>query len=178
MDAEKIMLQISAAAPFALTLLAFATFLSVGIFFVDYYSAVLAFRFGAGAFYFAIFLALIQELTRFALLVSSVRDFGEKRSLNAWLGFIGSIALVYHDVKTANSIAAMYAAQQGAETSATFSGLLIFLVLVGLLLELRLILTIEKKPRLVNAEPITVGKQGKFNFPNKYNSRNGKEMYI
>ena len=170
------MLTVAAWAPFVLTVLAFGTFLGVGIFFVDYYQQVLSFRFGSNAVAFAIFLAVIHEAVRFALLVSSLRDFGDKKPLNAWLGLVGSIGLVWHDIAVSKSLSAMYATQ-GADSN-TFAGLLSFLILLGLLLEIRLILTIEKRPRLVHAESDWKQAEIKFPSPMGYKTqKNGKEVF-
>ena len=166
-DVENFMLKVAAWSPFILTVLAFATFLGVGIFFVDYYQTVLEFRFGGASLAFGIFLAIIHEAVRFALLVSSIRDFGENHKANAWLGLVGSIALVWHDISVAGDLSAMYANAGGS--GGTFSGLLTFLILLGLLLEIRLILTIERRPRFVN---VSANGQTEIKFP-----KNGKQVY-
>jgi len=175
MDIEKIMLKISAIAPFVLTILAGLTFVSIAIFFVDYYSGILSPIFGKPAFYFAVLLSLIQEATRFALLVSSIRDFGDKKQVNAYLGLIGSIGLVYHDLKTSGVVAAIYSQTAGTNPE-IYSGLFSFLILLGLLLEIRLILTIEKQgkknPRFVKIDEFN----GELKFPKK--KVNGNEVYI
>jgi len=175
-DVENFMLKVAAWSPFVLTALAFATFLGVGIFFVDYYQSVLSFRFGGYSLAFGIFLAVIHEAVRFALLVSSLRDFGDKKTANAWLGLVGSIALVWHDISVAGDLSAMYA-QSGA-SAGTFQGLLTFLILLGLLLELRLILTIEKRVRYVKADPVNGQYQMQFPEPVGFKNQkhNGKEV--
>lgn len=172
---QRIMDEIAKNVPLILTILAFGTFIATGIFITDYYTEILSARFAGSAFYFALFIALIHEITRFGLLISSIRDFSENRRLNAWLGFIGSIALVAYDIKTANQIAVLYGDRE------TFSGLITFLVLIGLLLEFRLILTVEKR---LNAKKTIIqthhNKQGVLfpdRIPDKYPekfSTNGK----
>lgn len=157
MDNKQFLQFIADYTPAILTGLAFATFAAVGIFFVEYYTNAFVPRFQGGAFYLAVFITVIQELTRFGLLISSIKDFSGGKTTNAYLGLIGSIMLVYHDVKTAGALTPLYPALD-------ISGLLTFLILLGLLLEIRLILTIKNSARArvtVNGET----KQYKFQFP-------------
>lgn len=167
---EVFMNRVADLTPAILTALAFTTFGVVGIFFTDYYTELFAPRFGGASFYMGVTLALIQEATRFGLLISSMRDFSEGKATNAYLGLIGSVGLVYHDVKTSGAVAAMYATS--ASPAPVFSGLITFLVLLGLLLEIRLILTMNKRrPQVLRGQtkiefppepelPVTVRKNG------------------
>lgn len=162
----KIMAESAKYAPLILTILAFGTFAGVGIFLTDYYSEILNPRFGKSAFYLAVFLALIHEATRFALLISSMRDFSDNRSLNGWLGIVGSVGLVAHDLKTAAKIGSLYG-------SDTFAGLITFLVLIGLLLEFRLILTIERRNKAIR----NVVREPEIQFPDYKPAKNGKTVF-
>lgn len=136
--------QFTRIAPALLLTIAALTFVGVGIFHTNFYSAVFLIRFGSvGALCFAIFLAIIHELTRFALVVSSVRDFGEKKTGAGWLGLLGSIALVAYDIKISGSVAQLWA--NDSFDAAIYSSTIVFLILLGLLLEVRLVLTMVKK---------------------------------
>jgi len=137
-DTSRIMLEISKAAPLALLVFAFLSFLAVGIFAVDYYQSLFEPRFGRMAQPMAILIAVIQEAVRFGLLVTSIRDFADKKKFNGWLGLIGSIGLVIHDISLSNSIAQMW----DSNNPLPYSSLFMFLILIGLLLEFRLILTV------------------------------------
>jgi len=137
-DASYIMREVSKAAPILLLVCALASFFTVGIFAVDYYENLFQ-RFGTHSRTLAILIASIQELVRFALLVSSIRDFSDKKKFNGWLGLLGSLALVFHDIGVAYSIAEMW----DAANPVPYSTVLIFLILLGLGLEIRLILTVD-----------------------------------
>ena len=138
-DASKMMHEISKAAPLLLLLGAIASFISFGIFAVDYYQNLFA-KFGTHARTMGVVIASITELVRFALLVSSIRDFSDKKRFNGWLGLMGSIALVFHDINVARSIASAWDISNPTPYSTVF----IFLILLGLGLEIRLILTTSK----------------------------------
>ena len=140
-DANSIMREIAKAAPILLLVAALASFFIVGVFCVDYYETLLKANFGAYSRPMAILLACIQELVRFGLLVSSIRDFSDKKRFNGWLGLLGSLALVWHDVNTANSIAL----QLSPENPLPYATMIIFAILVGFGLEIRLILTVDLK---------------------------------
>jgi len=138
-DTSSIMLEISKAAPLALLVFAFLSFLAVGVFAIDYYDTLFAPRFGRLSKAMAVLIAVIQESVRFGLLITSIRDFADKRKFNGWIGLIGSIGLVLHDISLSNSIAKMW----DAENPLPYSSLFMFLILIGLLLEFRLILTVK-----------------------------------
>lgn len=142
-DVRGVMNKASDYAPFALLLMAAGTFLIVGTFWQDYYSHIFSPRFPAGAAVMAFFVALIKEGVRLALLISSIRDFSDNRKGNGWIGLIASVALVWYEVKTSTAIAELWAAG-GAASVDTYRYLIIFLVALGLVLELRLILTIPE----------------------------------
>lgn len=141
-DVARIMQKISEAAPFMLLVMAFGTFLAVGIFWADYFKAILTARFTSSAGAMAIFLAIIHEAVRFGLLVASIRDFSDHKSFNGWLGLVASIGLVAHDVTVAGDVANLWA--NDLATAGTYKMMFIFLIVLGLVLELRLILTVEK----------------------------------
>ena len=133
------MLEISKAAPLALLVFAFLSFFAIGIFAIDYYDSLFNSRFGRLSKPMAVLIAIIQEAVRFGLLVTSIRDFADKRKFNGWIGLVGSIGLVLHDISLSNSIAKMW----DAENPLPYSSLFMFLILIGLLLEFRLILTVK-----------------------------------
>ena len=87
----------------------------------------------------AVLIAVITEFVRFALLLSSIRDFSDKKPFNGWLGLLGSLALVFHEISVSRSMAAMWS----TDNSGAYSTLFIFLILLGLGLEIRLILTAD-----------------------------------
>lgn len=135
--------QFTKIAPSLLLGIAALTFVGVSIFHTNFYTAVFLSRFGGvGALCFAIFLALIHEFTRFALLVSSIRDFTDNKRANGWLGLIGSLALVAYDIKISSYVANLWANE--SFDAAIYSSTIVFLILLGLLLEIRLVLTMPK----------------------------------
>ena len=135
--------QFTRIAPSLLLGIAALTFLGVGIFHTNFYTAVFVSRFGeVGALCFAIFLAIIHEFTRFALLVASIRDFSDDKAANGWLGLLGSVALVAYDIKISSYVADLWA--NDSFSPGVYSSTIIFLILLGLLLEVRLVLTMPK----------------------------------
>jgi hypothetical protein len=135
--------QFTKVVPILLLAIAGLTFIGVGIFHTNFYSEVFSSRFGAtGGLAFGIFLAVVHEVTRFALLVASVRDFTDNKRGNGWLGLVGSLALVAYDIKISNNIAALWA-KTGFDAT-IYASTIVFLILLGLLLEIRLILTVSK----------------------------------
>ena len=145
-DVGAIMREISKAAPLLLLLAAVGSFFAVGIFAVDYYESLFS-RFGTHARTMAVLIASIQELVRFALLVATIRDFSDEKRFNGWLGLLGSVALVFHDISVARSIASMWS----PDAPGQYAAVLIFLILVGLGLEIRLALTVDLKVKKPNA---------------------------
>ena len=139
-DASTIMREISKFAPFLLLACAFLSFFAVAIFIVDYYNQLFEIRFSEYSFFIAVMVALIQEFVRFGLLISSIRDFTDSRRFNGWLGLVGSIGLVMHDVSIVKDLAMTWDYQNPSP----YVSVLVFLILIGLLLEIRLILTISK----------------------------------
>lgn len=139
LSASYLMEQISRYAPLALLFFAFLSFLAFGIFSVDYYKTLFEPRFKGSAVFMAILIAIIQEAVRFGLLVTSIKDFRDKKISNGMLGLVGSLCLVFHDISISNSIAKMWSSDPSP-----YSNLFVFLILIGLLLEFRLILTVGK----------------------------------
>ena len=135
-DLTGAMRQMSKLAPIALVVCAILSFACVGIFSVDYYEQLFSVRFKSNARELAILVSVIQELVRFGLLVSSMSDFSEGKNLNGWLGLIGSLFLVWHDVNLASKLAIMW----NAEDPSAYTGVLQFLIFIGLLLEVRLVM--------------------------------------
>ena len=135
--------QFTRIAPALLLTIAALTFFGVATFHTNFYTDVFLSRFGyVGSLSFAIFLAVVHELTRFALLVSSVRDFTSKRLGAGWLGLLGSLALVAYDIKISSSVAALWANE--SFDAGIYSSTIIFLIMLGLLLEVRLVLTYSR----------------------------------
>jgi len=138
-DVAFVMREFAKIAPFILLLCAIGTFVVFGIFQVDYFSEILLVRWDK-PLRMAIFMTVVFEASRFALLVASVRNFTDDRKANGWLGLLLSLALVSHDISTAYKIGAMW-----SETDpALYSNYLVVLVLLGLGLEFSLILTVGK----------------------------------
>lgn len=139
-DAQRVMLELSKVAPFALIGCALLSFVAIGIFCVDYYEQLLSSRFEDSAREMAILIAVIQELVRFSLLIASIRDFSDSKAFNGWLGLLASIGLVMHDMSIANDIALMWS----KKSPELYSGIFMFLIIIGLVLEIRLVLTVDK----------------------------------
>ena len=108
LTASTVMQKIIEYAPVTLLFLAFLSFVAIGIFSVDYYDSLFSKRFGNYSVAMAILVATIQELIRFGLLVASMKDFSDDKKFNGWLGLIGSLCLVIHDVKVSWEIALMW----------------------------------------------------------------------
>ena len=138
-DPIKLTGELSKAAPILLILCALCSFFFVGFFSVHYYEKIFS-SIGSYARTMAVVIAVITELVRFALLLASVRDFADKKPFNGWLGLFGSVALVFHEIDVARSIAEML----NPENVLALSGILIFAVLVGFGLEVRLVMTMGK----------------------------------
>jgi len=138
-DVAFVMREFAKIAPFLLLVCAIGTFVGFGIFQVDYFSEILSVRWEK-PLAMAIFMTVIFETSRFALLVSSVRNFTDDRKANGWLGLALSVALVAHDISTAYKIGAMWS----ATGPGLYSNYLVVLVLLGLGLEFGLILTVGK----------------------------------
>lgn len=133
-----VMRGLSKIAPVALVVCALLSFVAVAIFSVSYYETLLIPHLPSVGRGMAILIAAIQEFVRFALLVSSVRDFSEGKQFNGWLGLVGSGLIVWHDMSLAYSIATSWS----AENPSAYTAIFYFLILIGLLLEIRLILTV------------------------------------
>lgn len=149
-DVAGIMATFSRFAPFALIVCALLSFIAVGVFCVDFYEELFSKRFKSHAHNMAIMVAVIQELVRFSLLISSVRDFSDNKKGNGWLGLIASAGLVMHDIYVAYDIAEMWSKSKPE----LYSGVFIFLIVIGLILEIRLVLTVDNaslgKPKASN----------------------------
>jgi hypothetical protein len=138
-DANRVMQEFSKIAPFALILCALLSFISVGVFCVDYYDSLFKERFDEYSMSMAVMVAVIQELVRFGLLIASIRDFSDKKPFNGWLGLVGSVGLVFHDISICKDIATVWS----PENPSLYSDIFVFLILIGFLLEIRLVLTIR-----------------------------------
>ena len=151
-DTSRIMLEISKAAPLALLVFAFLSFFAVGVFAIDYYQTLFEPRFGRMAKVMAILIAVIQESVRFGLLITSIRDFADKKKFNGWLGLLGSTGLVIHDISLCNNIAKMWSATDPLP----YSSLFMFLILIFMkTLSLTLALTLSLLFTACGSEPMT-----------------------
>lgn len=155
-DANGVMDFFKSAAPILLLISAIASFAAIGIFQVDYYDKLFAKNFPNHSITMAVLIAVITELVRFALLVSSIRDFSDSKPFNGWLGLLGSLALVVHEISVSRSMAALWS----TDNSTAYSTVFIFLILLGLGLEIRLILTVDLKAK---KQVRTANKNGKSN---------------
>jgi hypothetical protein len=132
-----------------LLILATASFFSLTIFKTDYYLQLFDSRWGTKAHWLAWLMAIgvsvITEAIRLGLLVASARDFSLRNFIGGWLGLVGSIALTFYDWQIADTVARIWQVD-----SVSVSNIFRFLVVVGLLIELRLILMLfaglEGKP--------------------------------
>lgn len=145
-DLKQVIGVISKVAPPLLIICALGSFAGVTIFLTDYYQELFKPRFEDSAVKMAVMVAVIQELVRFCLLVSSVRDFSQKKPFTGWLGLLGSSYLVYHDISVANELSASWGGDP-------LRGVLLFLIIVGLILEIRLVLTVGTSGRTPTDRP-------------------------
>jgi hypothetical protein len=141
-----------------------ATFLSLTIFKTDYYLDLFDSRWGSTAHWLAWVMAVgvssITEALRLGLLVASARDFSLKNVIGGWLGLIGSVALTFYDWQISDTVAQIWEARHLSITN-----MFRFLVLAGLLIELRLILMlfggleesekeVERESKTTKREPV------------------------
>lgn len=142
---NNVMEQISHYAPFSILFFAFLSFVAVAVFKVDYYTEKFSTRF-ENAMAMAIVMAVISEGVRAALLITSSRDFITGEKTNGWLGLIASVGIVVYEWNVAGNIAKVWS----AETPELYKGIFLFLIVVGLVLELRLVLTLNghKAPQM------------------------------
>jgi hypothetical protein len=133
-----IMEKISQYAPFSILLFALLSFIAVGVFKVDYYTEKFGTRFD-NAMAMAIVMAVISEGVRAALLITSSRDFINGEKTNGWLGLLASVGIVIYEWNVAGNIATVWS----AEAPELYKGIFLFLIIVGLVLELRLVLTLS-----------------------------------
>ena len=132
---SSVMKSISAITPGLILISALGTFGVLGYFQADYYHRILSDSYGSSAL-MGVVIASIIELVRFVLLLSSMRDFEAKKTLSGVLGLIASIGLVVHDWSICNEL---------GEVLGLNVFFLNFLVVLGLILEFRLILTVDSK---------------------------------
>lgn len=133
-----IMEKISQYAPFSILFFALLSFVAVGVFKVDYYTEKFGTRFD-NAMAMAIVMAVISEGVRAALLITSSRDFIKGEKTNGWLGLLASVGIVIYEWNVAGNIAKVWS----AEAPELYKGIFLFLIIVGLVLELRLVLTLS-----------------------------------
>ena len=137
-----IMERISDYAPFSILLFAILSFIAIGVFKVDFYTEKFSARF-ENATAMAVVMAVISEGVRAALLITSSRDFINGEKTNGWLGLLASVGIVIYEWNVAGNIANVWS----VEAPELYKGIFLFLIVVGLVLELRLVLTLSaKKP--------------------------------
>ncbi len=129
---------IADAAPALIVATSLGTFGIIGYFQADYYTTIFSDDF-ANSKWIGISIAVFTELVRFVLLISSVKDFSNNKRFQGILGLVASVGLVFHDIQTNKAIATVL---EGIH-SHYFSSILNFLVVLGLILEIRLILAIS-----------------------------------
>ena len=134
------------------------SFIILGVFATDYYADLNARRFGYfGGLVIAVCISLIIEGGRFAFLLASVRDFSIGQKKNGWLGLIASLLLVIHDLTVSWKIAHLWSEKNQLD----YFNLLLFLVLFGLAVEIRLVIAFSSKSSTLasggEAAPVPVG---------------------
>lgn len=137
--------KISTVSLYALLACAIITFLIFAIFSIDFYQVAYARRFGSWGIVVAVCVGAVHELVRCALLLTSVRDFMRGKIVIGSLGLVASILLVVYDIHFAFRIADLWTASDFAFHATDYYGSFIYDVCIGLVLELRLILTVFKK---------------------------------
>jgi len=157
-DLSKVLEQLSQIVPFLLIFSAVGSFVFVGFFSVHYYEKLFS-PVGSYARTMAVVIAVITELVRFSLLLASVRDFSDKKPFNGWLGLVGSVALVFHEISVARSIAAMLT----PENEVGLISALVFMILAGFGLEIRLVMTMRQNQNISTNQ--------------KSSTKNGKEFF-
>lgn len=141
LNVSSVITELAKIAPFALIICALLSFLAVGIFSTDYYQHLFEKRFGGSAFAMAVMVASIQEAVRFGLLITSLHDFRSDNLARGWIGLLASIWLVWHDISISYQLANLWDPTKPKQ----YSSILIFLIVIGLVLELRLVLSITGK---------------------------------
>jgi hypothetical protein len=122
--------------PMILLVFAVMAFCAVWVFKYDFYHSLLGRFEGWHLIALAGLIATITQGARFALLVATVSDFGTGNKRGGWLGLIGSIGFVAYEIYEAQYIAAMYS------NAAHVKVLIVFVVLVSLGLEFRIVLSL------------------------------------
>jgi hypothetical protein len=126
-------------APMGLLVTAAMSFILVGFLMSFFYMDIFVTRFPNQNWILGIAAAIVQEGTRFFLLATTVRDFSRIRRVEGVIGVVGSLLLVLHDCRIALSLEQIW--------GKGFFEMTLFFVLIGLLIELRLVLTIYKKKK-------------------------------
>lgn len=140
MDTTKIMKTIAAYAPMALLCMAAMTFIGTAAFQYDFYLEAFEKRLLGWAWVAAAFVAITHQLIRFALLISSARNFYSGQRVNGALGMMASLGVMWYDLKLA-------AWMEEAWASPVIYSTMLFLVIMGFILEIRLILSAEDKSK-------------------------------
>jgi len=124
-----------------LILIGLLSFILLGVFVADYYTVLYSRRFGDfWGLVAGICFSVAMEGGRFGSLMVSVRDFSTNKTKEGWLGILASIVLVGHDVMVADKIAELWSGKYQGDYYSSF----LFLVLFGLYVELRLVMTLHK----------------------------------
>jgi hypothetical protein len=135
-DTDIIMSAFSNFAPFLLLISAVGSFIIVGIFTADYYNTMFWARFGSFAFAMAVGVVVLEELTRFSFLVSSVKDFKDKKKAEGFFGLLISLILVAHDITIAIKVGNLWGLGELP---------LVFAIVIGFAIEIRMVMTMGRK---------------------------------
>lgn len=123
---------LSSAAPLAIVIFAFASFVATGIFNAVFYG------YYVGAF-MGVILAVVQDGARFALFLASAKMFKNGKSVLGIISALVSLALVGFEIWESAAVAKAWNPTQVEQLSITFS----FIVLLGFFLELVMALIIH-----------------------------------
>ncbi|MCB0643723.1 MAG: hypothetical protein KDC44_18880 [Phaeodactylibacter sp.] len=136
--ARQIIVWLSEAAPVLIVLLATASFVLIGSFKADFYAHQYEPRFGERALFAGVATAALFGLVRLVPLITSFRDFSNSRQASGWLGLLGSFAMVWYEISEASAVAQVW----NPSEPVFYSRMITFVVLLGVGLEIRAILTV------------------------------------
>jgi hypothetical protein len=135
---DNIMGEAAEVSPFLLLGFSLIAFIVIATFWTIYYNEVFYPKMGENAFFAAIATAVIQEGSRLAFMMQSVRDFKLSNFVGCGIGAIFSIALLYHDVNVAKDLSTKWDNQDLP---------ILFFIWVTAGIELRLVLGMIKSPK-------------------------------
>jgi hypothetical protein len=141
---KKAMNSLAKHADLFLLLFALLSFVLLIIFKTDYYLHIFSPRFGTKlGIAVAVASAILVEGVRFSLLVASASDAINKNSKGLWLGIVASILITIYDLTICIEIGNVWG-------SYVHSHILQVFVVLGLLLEIRLVLMVVNKDSMGN----------------------------